>query len=156
VVDGSEIKRESPLGDLAGALLQRYYDELATRFPSGFDPGEDVAAQLREFLPPRGTFLVAYLDDVPRGCGALRPFDVTTAEVKRMWIDPVARGRGLGRQLLSELEVVGRDLGYRQLCLDTSEHLREAISLYRSAGFTEVPDYNNNAAAAFWFGKVIA
>ncbi len=150
-----EITRESSLSDLARRLLQRYYDELALRFPAGFEPGDAAVAQLREYTPPGGIFLVAYLGDAPVGCGALRRFEDDTAEVKRMWIDPVARGRGVGRRLLGELEATGVALGYRRLYLDTSAHLPEAVALYRSAGFEEVPDYNNNPEAALWFGKEI-
>ena len=155
-IDRIEIRNESPTGDLAGQLLHRYYDELAARLPTGFDPGEEASAQLPEFEGPTGAFLVAYLDDQPAGCGALRRFDATTAEIKRMWIDPTWRGRGIGRQLLSDLEATGRERGYQRLCLDTSAQLTEAISMYRSFGFNEVPDYNGNVDADLWFGKEIS
>jgi GNAT superfamily N-acetyltransferase len=156
MVEEVEIRRESSLSELASGLLQCYYDELDVRFPAGFDPGNDAAEQLHEFMAPSGTFLVAFIADEPRGCGALRRFDETTAEIKRMWVDPFVRGSGLGRKLLSVLEAAGLELGYQHLCLDTSSHLPEAVALYRGAGFDEVPDYNNNPDAAFWFRKDIA
>ncbi len=151
-VERHDIKRVSSLSEVAGRLLGRYYDELDVRFPAGFDPAH-ANDELGEFAPPRGVFLVAYVDDHPRGCAALRRFDHTTAEVKRMWVDPASRERGVGRRLLGELEIVSLELGYRHLCLDTSAHLPEAVALYRSAGFVEVPDYNDNPDAAFWFHK---
>jgi GNAT superfamily N-acetyltransferase len=155
VTEEIRITSESSRSDLARRLLQRYYHELALRFPNGFEPGHAAVAQLHEYAPPGGIFLVAFLSDAPIGCGALRRFDDNTAEVKRMWVDPVARGRGVGRGLLRELEASGVALGYQRLCLDTSAHLPEAVALYRSAGFDEVPDYNNNPEAAFWFRRDI-
>ena len=150
-----EIRRESPFSDLAADLLNRYFDELDRRFPDGFDPGDAVHGELHDYQSPNGVFLVAYSIDVPAGCAALRRFDDSAAEIKRMWIDPSARGRGIGRGLLSALESLARDLGYRRLCLDTSAHLHEAIALYRSSGFEQIADYNNNPEAALWFGKDI-
>ena len=75
------------------------------------------------------------LDDRPVGCGAVRKLDETTGEIKRMWVDPAARGRGVGRQLLRALEGAAVELGCETVYLDTSAHLVEAIALYRSFGY---------------------
>lgn len=150
---GVEISREEPASNLANRLLRRYYDELASRFPDGFDLERTVAAPTAELSFPLGAFLVARLDGDPVGCGAVRKLDDSTAEIKRMWIDPAARGRGVGKRLLAALENTARDLGCRIVCLDTSAHLTEAIALYRSASYHEVPAYNDNPYAAHWFEK---
>ena len=140
---------------LAGVLLDRYYDELAARFPEGpavFDLAR-IAARLEEFSPPHGVFLVARRDGQAVGCGAVRALDADQAEIKRMWVDPAARGLGIGRGLLSELEAAAGRLGAHTVRLDTAAYLTEAIPLYRSSGYTEIPPYNDNPYAAHWFEK---
>jgi GNAT superfamily N-acetyltransferase len=144
---------EPPDGDLAADLLGRYFRELDSRFPDGFDAARTVAAPSAELVPPYGTFLVARLDGRAVGCGAVRLLDDVTAEIKRMWIDPDARGHGVGRGTLAALEDAARTLGAKVARLDTSAHLAEAIGLYRSAGYVEIPAYNDNEYAAHWMEK---
>ena len=95
----------------------------------------------------RGTFLVARTGGEPVACGALRVHDAATAEVKRMYVDAARRGRGLGRAVLHALELHARGLGVRRLVLETGVHQREAIALYRGAGFTEVECWGEYAAS---------
>ena len=140
---------------LAGLLLDRYYDELAARFPGGpgvFDLAR-IAARTEDFSPPHGVFLVARRDGQPVGCGAVRTLDAEHAEIKRMWVDPAARGMGIGRGLLGALESSARELGTHTVRLDTADYLTEALPLYRSAGYQEIPAYNDNPYAAHWFEK---
>lgn len=150
------ITPEAPVSTLATELLRRYYEELARRFPGGFDLERTVAARPEELQAPHGSFLVARVDDRPVGCGAVRKLDETTGEIKRMWVDPAARGQGVGRQLLSALEGAAVELGCETVYLDTSAHLSEAIALYRSFGYEEIPAYNDNEYAALWFEKRLA
>ena len=103
--------------------------------------------------PPGGVFLVAYVEQRPVGCGGLRRIDATTCEIKHMWLDPAARGLGLGRELLDALEQWASRLGYETVRLDTSRHLHEALGLYRSSAYLEVAPYNQNPYAAHWFEK---
>src|SRR5579885_1214636 len=85
----------------ARVLVALYVEEIAAAFPAGFDPKASVSADPDELTPPRGTFLVVRADDGNAvGCGALKLLDPQTAEIKRMWIAPEARGRGIGRLLL--------------------------------------------------------
>ena len=142
-----------PDSDVATNLLERYYGELAQRFPGGFAPECSVAAPAARSGSPSGCFLVARLDGRPVGCGAVRKLDETTAEIKRMWIDPSVRGRGVGRRLLSGLEAAAENLGYRLVRLDTSRYLPEALGLYRSSGYTEIARYNDNLYAHHFFEK---
>ncbi|WP_084960020.1 bifunctional helix-turn-helix transcriptional regulator/GNAT family N-acetyltransferase [Thermoactinospora rubra] len=143
---------EDPRSPAAQHCLQAYYDELATRFEAGFDPGHTRPATAAELTEPAGLFLVARLTEDPIGCGALK-LDGDTAEIKRMWVAPAARGLGVGRRLLHELEQHARDRGVTRLRLETNRALREAINLYRSAGFTEVPAFNAEPYAHHWFEK---
>lgn len=148
-----EIVREQPDSDVASALLRRYYEELDSRFPGGFDLERTVAVSSTELVPPHGAFLAARLEGRPVGCGVVRKLAETTAEIKRMWIDPAARGHGVGRRLLGSLEQAARELGCELVQLDTSAHLVEALRLYRSSGYHDVPAYNDNPYAAHWLAK---
>lgn len=103
-------------------------------------PADDVAEG-------RGTFLVARVDGVVVGCGAVRQRDDTTAEVKRMFVDPAARGRGVGRRVLAELEAWAVDAGMTRLVLEAGDRQAEAIRLYRRHGFRPIPCFGEYAAA---------
>jgi GNAT superfamily N-acetyltransferase len=78
--------------------------------------------------------------------------DAGLGEVKRMYVVPEARGRGLGRRLLEEIEAAARELGYRRLRLDTSGTVRR---LYEAAGYVAIPSYNGNGRATFWGEKAL-
>ncbi|MGH3322001.1 MAG: GNAT family N-acetyltransferase [Streptosporangiaceae bacterium] len=140
---------------VATGLLGRYVGELGRRFPDGFDPARTVSAEPTELSPPRGAFLVVWVDEEPRGCGAVGSLSQGIAEIKRMWIDPAVRGAGLGRRLLTALEGAARRRGHHEARLDTSAHLPEAIGLYRSAGYEEISAYNDNRYAAHWFVQAL-
>jgi GNAT superfamily N-acetyltransferase len=149
------ITQEPPDSTLAQGLLGRYYGELATRFPGGpggFDLGL-ITVPTTEFTPPRGVFLLARLDGHAVGCGAVRSLDADHAEIKRMWVDPSARGLGIGRSLLAALESAAAELGCHAVRLDTAAYLTEALPLYQSAGYAEIPAYNDNPYSAHWLEK---
>ena len=85
-----------------------------------------------------GTFVVARTDGRAVGCGALRKLDATTAEVKRMYVDPELRGRGVAKEILDHLEGAARELGVSRLVLETGIYQAEAIALYHRAGFAPI------------------
>lgn len=147
------IERLDPDSDLAAELLTRYYAELDRRFPGGFDIDKTVAAPAAELRAPYGAFLGVFVGSAPVGCGAVRRMDGRTAEIKRMWVDAGVRGKGLGRQLLAALETTARDLACVTVRLDTSDQLAEALQLYRSADYRDIPAYNDNCYAAHWLEK---
>ena len=94
------------------------------------------------FEPPDGVFLVVRDDDgAAVACGGIARFDETAAELKRMYVVPAARGRGLGRRVLVELEQAARDLGYARVVLETGDRQAEALGLYESAGYARIPCY---------------
>jgi len=137
----------------ADRVLRRYFDELAARFPEGFDVArayDEVAALL---TPPNGELTLAREAGRVVACGGLHFLDASTAEVRRMWVDPAARGRGVGRALLAHLE--GRALlaGCDVVVLDTHAALSEAVRLYVAAGYEAIAPYNDNPSAHFWFRK---
>ncbi len=119
----------------AQAAMTAYFAELAVRFPAGFDPKGYLAAE--EYNPPRGRFFLAVNDDVVMACGGLQWLDARTAEIKRMWVDPVWRGRGLAGRLLAFLEQTALESGRPIVRLDTNTVLLEAIALYRKSGYVE-------------------
>jgi DNA-binding MarR family transcriptional regulator/GNAT superfamily N-acetyltransferase len=137
----------------ARRCLRAYFAELAGRFDSGFDPDLSIPADDEDLTPPAGILLVAMLRDEPVGCGALKYHGDAPAEVKRMWVSPAARGLGLGRRLLAELEARTAEHGVRVLRLETNRALTEAIGLYRSAGYREVDPFNGEPYAHHWFEK---
>src|SRR5262245_10871265 len=94
-----------------------------------------------EFLPPHGVFLIVRVEGWPAGCGGLRRIREDTAEIKRMFVEPGARCRGLGRKILEELESAARRLGYRKVRLETGLRQPEAIQLYESAGYQRIAPY---------------
>jgi len=109
-------------------LASRYRDE--ERFGPNLKPAQ-LAAGL-------GTFVIARADGRVVGCGAIRKLDEITAEVKRMYVDPEVRGRGVGMRILETLEAAGLEMGVRRLVLETGIYQAEAIALYRKAGFRPV------------------
>jgi putative acetyltransferase len=120
----------------------------ARRLIAGLDAG------LAELYPPeqrfgpnlkpehledgRGMFLVARDGGRAVGCGAIRVLDPMSAEVKRMYVDPEVRGKGVGRAVMSALEAAARRLGVQRLVLETGVHQVAAIALYERAGFTRI------------------
>jgi DNA-binding MarR family transcriptional regulator/GNAT superfamily N-acetyltransferase len=151
-----EIKAVDPAGPDAQFCLREYFAELDRRFDSGFDPTADTSAELDELRPPAGVFLVATLRAEPIACGGLKFHDDEPSDLKRGWVAPSARGMGLGRRLLVELESRAADAGARTVRLETNKNLGEAISLYRSAGYREVAPFNDLPWAHHWFEKRLA
>jgi DNA-binding MarR family transcriptional regulator/GNAT superfamily N-acetyltransferase len=135
--------------------LRSYFSELARRFDGGFDPARSISAGDGELIPPAGLLLVARLHGEPVGCGALKFHGDAPAEIKRMWVAPAARGLGLGRRLLTDLEAHAAARQVRTLRLETNRSLGEAIGLYRSAGYREVAAFNDERYAHHWFEKAL-
>ena len=136
--------------------LRAYFSELDSRFDDGFDPTQSIPASDQELRLPAGLLLVATLGTEPIGCGALKFHDNQPAEIKRMWVDESARGLGIGRRLLSELEHSAAKHGARAVRLETNKTLVEAIRLYRSAGYGEVAAFNDERYAHHWFEKELS
>jgi len=144
---------EDPASVAARHCLAAYFAELDARFDVGFDPAQSISADTAELTPPAGVLLVARLRTEPVGCGALKLHADAPAEIKRMWVAAQARGLGLGRRLLTALEDEARSRGAAVVRLETNRALREATGLYRSAGYDEVPAFNDEQYAHHWFEK---
>lgn len=151
-MDALELIVVDPAEPRAREAMQRYFEELAARFPNGFDPGDALDA-VASYRVPDGAFVVAVRGDELLGCGAVQHLDASTSEIKRMWVSPAARGAGLGRRLLAHLESLAAAAGRRSVVLDTNRTLTEAIAMYGRAGYVEVDAYNDNPYAERWFRK---
>jgi GNAT superfamily N-acetyltransferase len=135
-------------------LLDGFRRELVKRY-GHFDEAASPSATPADFAPPSGRFLVVYVDGLAVACGGVKRLDASTGEVKRMFVAPAARGRGVSRILLTALEDAARELGYSRMRLDTGREQHEAQGLYPTAGYAEIPDYNGNPYASVWFEKTL-
>jgi ribosomal protein S18 acetylase RimI-like enzyme len=131
------IARAELSAEVSRALIASLNAELTGVYP---EPGANhFQLDPEEVAESRGTFLVVYRGGAPVGCGALRLLDPDTAELKRMYVSPGARGRGLGRRLVAALEAEARALGVRRLVLETGVRQAAALALYRATGFQPIP-----------------
>jgi GNAT superfamily N-acetyltransferase len=122
------------------ALCVAQQTEMAGVYGGEADIGPTREAAM--FDPPEGVFLVIRDDDGRAvACGGVARFDDRRGELKRMYVVPERRGRGLGRRLLEELEAEARRLGYRALVLETGDRQPEALGLYLSSGYERMPCY---------------
>jgi DNA-binding MarR family transcriptional regulator len=144
---------EDPRSAAARFCLDAYAAELDATFEGGFDTARSRPVDPAALTPPRGLLLVARLHAEPIACGALKLPPGEPAEIKRLWVAPAARRLGVARRVLAELEARARQAGAEVVRLDTNRALRAATTLYRSAGYTEVPAFNDEPYAHHWFEK---
>jgi DNA-binding MarR family transcriptional regulator/GNAT superfamily N-acetyltransferase len=148
-----EVRAVDPAHPDARRCLTAYFAELERRSRTKLDPATLASAKPHEMRPPRGVMLVAYLRGEAIGCGALKLHGAEPAEIKRMWVAEHARGLGLGRRLLADLESTARDAGATLAHIETNGTLTEAIALYQSAGWVEVAAFNEEPFADHWFER---
>jgi len=151
--DAVEIEVEDPESPDAQFCLRAYYAELDERFDVGFDVGATLPVRPEEVRPPSGVMLVARERGRAIGCGSLKFHGAEPAEIKRLWVDRGARGLGVGRRLMDELERRAAAAGCAAVRLDTNASLVEAIALYRARGYVEIPSFTEEPYADFWFEK---
>jgi GNAT superfamily N-acetyltransferase len=120
----------------ARQLVAALDGHLASRYKPEQMFGPHLKAEM--VAPGVGTFVIARAGGVAIGCGALRRRDESTIEVKRMYVVPEMRGRGVARQVLDHLENEARTMGAERLVLETGIYQEEAMGLYRAAGFSVV------------------
>ena len=155
VTASAEIRPVDPECADARYCLAEYVAELNSRSTRGFDPSVGATALPQELRPPAGAFFVVYMQGEAIGCGAVKHHGEAPAEIKRMWIAPRARGLGLGRRLLETLEACAAAAGAQVARIETSAVLTEALTLYRSTGWIEVPQFNDEPFADHWLQKTL-
>jgi DNA-binding MarR family transcriptional regulator/predicted GNAT family N-acyltransferase len=153
---GLQIERVDPASPAGRWCVAQYFAELDRRFETRFDPAASLPADDGDLVPPRGAFLVASVDGESVACGVVKAIEPRVGSLKRMWVADTARGLGIGRRMLEALEAQARELGLTTVRLETNKALSEAIALYRSAGFREVPPFNDDPYAHHWFEKRLA
>ena len=151
---GIDIRR-STLADPDGArLITALNAELKSIFP---EPGAiHFSLSAAQVSIGDGAFVIAYLDGLAVGCGAVRMIDSTTAELKRMYVDPKVRGKGVGKALVAALENEARALGVTTVVLETGTRLPAAIGLYEAMGYRRIPlfgEYLSSPETSLCFGK---
>jgi putative acetyltransferase len=134
-----EVRRGDIGSPVAADLIQALNVELSGRYP---EPGANhFRLEASEVAEGQGAFLLAYAGGAAIGCGAVRRRDGDTAEIKRMYVVPHTRGRGVGHAVLMALEEESRRLGIGRIVLETGERQPEALALYARAGFERIPPF---------------
>jgi putative acetyltransferase len=151
------IRRSTLASPDAARLIAALNAELTATFP---EPGAThFSLRDEEVAAGEGAFLVAYLDNVAVGCGAVRQLDEATAELKRMYVDPSVRSQGIGRALVEALEHEARLIGVTRIVLETGTRLAPAMKLYEAMGYARIPlfgEYLSSPDTSLCFGKSLA
>jgi putative acetyltransferase len=151
-----QIRRSTLASPIAVQLITALNAELTAMFP---EPGANhFSLSGKQVVQGEGAFLIAYLDNVAVGCGALRRLDQATAELKRMYVDPSVRGQGVGRALVDALEGEARMLGVTSIVLETGTRLVAAIRMYEAMGYARIPlfgEYLSSPDTSLCFGKTL-
>jgi GNAT superfamily N-acetyltransferase len=147
-----EFRAADPALPPASELLAAMVAEMNELYGDIEFPGMPSATPA-DFAPPQGAFLVGYHEDAPVCAGGLKPIAPDAAEIKRMYVVPGARRRGVARALLRALEGAARERGYAFVRLDTGPLQRGAMALYADEGYTEIANFNANPIAAYWGEK---
>jgi GNAT superfamily N-acetyltransferase len=128
----------------------------ALKIDLGFQNFADELAQLPgPYVPPRGRLFIAWFDETAAGCAALRPLFDDVCEMKRMYVRPAFRGRGVGRRLAEAIIAAARQIGYVRMRLDTLPQMSAATGLYESLGFTRRSAYYDTPLAHTIFMELV-
>ena len=138
----------------AAAIIDAMTAEVSALYGGDMSGPGTPSATPQDFAPPAGRFVVLYDGDGrPVAGGGVKTLAPGLGEIKRMYVVPEARGRGVARELLVALEEAARELGYERVRLDTGPKQPHAERLYRSAGYEEIGNFNANRMASFWGEK---
>jgi len=151
---------ESPSAAASRAVLRAYMGDVASRYLGRRATNAEIDAALLadpsdDLKPPQGILLVATQSRAIVGCAGLRLLPGRLGEVKRVFVEPAARGHGLGARLMAELERRACEHGLTRLRLDTRSDLVEARSMYAALGYEEVPAFSTGPYSEHWFAKTL-
>ncbi|WP_394834673.1 GNAT family N-acetyltransferase [Pendulispora rubella] len=134
---GLSVRRADLTSDEAATLIRALNHELASMYS---EPGANhFHLDPAQVTGARGAYVIAYVEDEPAGCGAVRAFDDGTAELKRMFVVPRWRALGISRHILHTLEEHAAGIGVKRMLLETGTRQKEALSLYERAGYSRIP-----------------
>lgn len=150
----------SPAEAAAGALIRAYFTDIVARYHCRAADAAEVDAAMTDapsddLQGPTGVFVVAHDAGTAVGCGGMRVIDAATGELTRIYVDPAARGRGVGALIVRRLEELAVASGLTRLRLDTRSDLVEARRLYARLGYVEVARHNDDPYAEHWFAKTL-
>ena len=148
-----DVRVEDPDSRAARFCIESYFSELEVRFPHGFDRSITISADGDEIREPNGLLLVARLRGEPVGCGALKFHGAEPTELKRMWVANATRRARHGASAAERARGGSSRRGVTIVHLETNSSLVEAISLYLSTGYVEVPRFNDEPHSDHWFEK---
>jgi ribosomal protein S18 acetylase RimI-like enzyme len=112
---------------------------------------EELASLPGKYAEPEGKLLIAIVDDQPAGCIAMRKLDNETCEMKRLWVQPPFRGRGIGEALVRSVMALAKP-NYKKMRLDTvASSMASAVKLYKALGFHEIKPYTHNPVTGAMF-----
>lgn len=151
---GVQVTVERADAEVSLVLQQAFFADIAARYP-GWEPASSQSVGPSDLAPPGGIWLVAYRDGRAIGCGGLQRLDAEIGEVRRIFLDENERGHGTGRRLLLELEEHARRLGYKRVRLTTGDGQPEALRMFQSAGYEEIPPFTDGVFTRHWMEKVL-
>jgi GNAT superfamily N-acetyltransferase len=147
IIIANKEEHSQPIRELFWEYLQWGNVKLNEEFGFHFDIAAMIETDMNtldKFMPPNGRLLLGYVEDQPMGIACLKALTDSIGEVKRMYVRPGARNRGLGRALLNQLLEEARQIGYERIRLDSARFMKEAHQLYRTNGFREIEAYEGS------------
>ena len=151
---GVRVTVERADAEVSLVLQEAFFADIAARYP-GWEPASSQSVGPSDLAPPDGIWLVAYRDGRAIGCGGLQRLDAEIGEVRRIFLDQTERGRGTGRRLLVELEEHARRHGYKRVRLTTGDRQPEALRMFHSAGYKEIPPFTDGVFTRHWMEKAL-
>ena len=133
------IERADFASEQSQSLLAELWREIDELYGNETPSNSTLAGMDEE----RVAFVITRLNHEPVGCGAIRPLDDNVAEVKRVFVRPDYRGRGIARAIMHELEQLARDRGFSEIWLETGLRQPAAVRLYESLGYTRIADFGD-------------
>jgi GNAT superfamily N-acetyltransferase len=147
IIIANQKEHARPIRELFWEYLQWANAKVEENFEVSFDIStmlEEDVNTLDKFMPLKGRLLLGYVDDQPMGIACLKALTDQIGEIKRMYVRPQARKKGLGRALLNRLLEEASQIGYEQVRLDSARFMAEAHQLYRTTGFREIEAYEGS------------
>jgi GNAT superfamily N-acetyltransferase len=126
-----------------GPAAQQLISEVQVEYVARYGSPDETPVDASEFMPPNGRFVIAYADNEPVAIGGLRRLEDGTAELKRMYVRPAYRRRGLSRLVLGHLEALAVEMGAQRIVLETGDRQPEAMRLYESSGYEHVEPFGH-------------
>ena len=136
-----KITVENPNNTISQQLMAELTAELEVRYDGSAEIDVTRMPELHNVTSDDAQFVIAWLDGQVAGCGAIRPIDDQATEIKRMYVQPAARGKGISRQILAKLGSLAQESGFTTTRLETGLNQPEAIQLYKTSGYTLIPCY---------------